>query len=69
MTPYSNAPRLKVTLKYSCDVKGWTLSDLIDDAQYELLQKESRVEMKTFVQDDGTVAFRSPAHIITANRS
>lgn len=51
------------------DVKGWTLADMIDDAQYESLLEEAQVEMKRFLQDDGTVAFRSPAHIVTAGKA
>ncbi len=48
------------------DVKGWTLADAIDDAQYALLQKEAREELKRFAAADGTVRFDSPAHIVTA---
>jgi SAM-dependent methyltransferase len=48
------------------DVKGWTLADLIDDVQYEALQQEAQRELKHFVQEDGTVTFRAPGHIITA---
>jgi ubiquinone/menaquinone biosynthesis C-methylase UbiE len=48
------------------DVKGWTLADLIDDAQYELLLKEAETELQPFVTREGAVAFSAPAHIITA---
>jgi SAM-dependent methyltransferase len=48
------------------DVKGWTLANLIDDAQYRALQQASGPALKQFVQADGTVAFRHPAHIVTA---
>jgi SAM-dependent methyltransferase len=51
------------------DVKGWTLSDMIDDVQYETLLKEALVELKPFVQSDGTVAFTSPAHVVTATKT
>lgn len=51
------------------DVKGWTLADLIDDTQYESLQKEARQTLTPFVQNDGSVAFRSPAHIATVAKS
>ncbi len=51
------------------DVRGWTLADMIDDEQYELLRSEASVEMKRFVQSDGTVAFRSSAHIVTAAKT
>jgi hypothetical protein len=48
------------------DVKGWTLADLIDDAQYRTLLREAEGELDLFVGRDGTVAFRSPAHIAAA---
>ena len=47
------------------DVKGWTLADMIDEAQYQLLRKEAVVALKEFQLGDGTVAFPSSAHIIT----
>ena len=46
------------------DVKGWTLADLIDDAQYDELRRAAEMELASYVQLDGTVAFRSPAHIV-----
>jgi SAM-dependent methyltransferase len=48
------------------DVKGWTLADLIDDAQYRTLLREAERELGPFVGRDGTVAFRSSAHIVAA---
>jgi SAM-dependent methyltransferase len=51
------------------DVKGWTLADLIDDSQYETLKREALRELQAFVQPDGAVAFRHPAHIVTAART
>ncbi len=48
------------------DVKGWTLADAIDDAQYARLQKEAQKELAGFVKRDGSVRFDSPAHIVTA---
>jgi SAM-dependent methyltransferase len=48
------------------DVKGWTLADAIDDAQYTRLQKEAQAELAGFVARDGSVRFDSPAHIVTA---
>ncbi len=50
------------------DVKGWTLADLIDDAQYRLLLERAQSEMQGFVQSDGTVQFRHPAHITVARK-
>ncbi len=51
------------------DVKGWTLADMIDDAQYALLQREAKTALGEFVRPDGTVAFSAPAQIVTAVRS
>ena len=48
------------------DVKGWTLADLIDDAQYRTLLKEAERDLKRYVKSDGTVSFAAPAHIATA---
>ena len=48
------------------DVKGWTLADLIDEAQYERLQAEAQRDLARFCGDDGRVAFASPAHLVTA---
>jgi SAM-dependent methyltransferase len=51
------------------DVRGWTLADMIDDAQYSLLLTEAKTKLREFVAADGTVAFRAPAHIVTATKS
>jgi ubiquinone/menaquinone biosynthesis C-methylase UbiE len=48
------------------DVKGWTLADLIDDAQYRTLLSEAKKELTVYLRPDGTVAFAAPAHIVTA---
>ena len=48
------------------DVKGWTLADLIDEAQYGQLLQAAQAELTPYVQRDGTVAFSSPAHIVIA---
>ena len=50
------------------DVKGWTLADLIDDAQYQALLKAAQREFRAYVQRDGTVSFPAPAHIATATK-
>jgi ubiquinone/menaquinone biosynthesis C-methylase UbiE len=50
------------------DVKGWTLADLIDDAQYQQLLGAAQTGLKRFARPDGTVAFVAPAHIVTATR-
>ncbi len=48
------------------DVTAWTISDLIDDAQYELLLETAQKEFRTFEKSDGRVEFAAPAHIVTA---
>jgi ubiquinone/menaquinone biosynthesis C-methylase UbiE len=48
------------------DIKGWTLSDNIDEPQYQLLLAEAEKELQPYVLPDGTVEFRAPAHIVTA---
>ncbi len=48
------------------DVKGWTLADMIDDAQYAKLRAEAHRELRGFVGRDGAVSFRAPAHIATS---
>ncbi|MGE0683067.1 MAG: class I SAM-dependent methyltransferase [Candidatus Binatia bacterium] len=47
------------------DIKGWTLADMIDDAQHQLLLSEAEQTLKPFVTAGGTVSFKSPAHIVT----
>jgi ubiquinone/menaquinone biosynthesis C-methylase UbiE len=51
------------------DVKGWTLADMIDEAQYELLRQEAPQALRPFVQPDGTVAFDAPAHVLCATKA
>ena len=51
------------------DIRGWTLADMIDEAQYDLLLREAAVELRPFCSPDGTVVFEAPAHIITAQKS
>jgi SAM-dependent methyltransferase len=51
------------------DVKGWTLADLIDDAQYRLLQREAKTALQRYTLADGTVVFNAPAHIATARKA
>jgi hypothetical protein len=50
------------------DVKGWTLADMIDDAQYARLLQAAQAELTPYVQRDGTVFFGSPAHIVVASK-
>lgn len=51
------------------DVKGWTLADMIDDAQYVALVDAAEQKLQGFVQADGSVRFAHPAHIVTAAKS
>jgi ubiquinone/menaquinone biosynthesis C-methylase UbiE len=51
------------------DVYGWTLAGLLDKAQFDMLQQEARRELKQFVQADGTVSFRAPAHIVSGQKT
>lgn len=51
------------------DIKGWTLADAIDDAQYADLRAAARDALSGFVGPDGAVAFDAPAHIVTATRA
>lgn len=50
------------------DVRGWTLADMIDDAQYATLEGEAKERLARFRQSDGSVSFASPAHIISATK-
>jgi ubiquinone/menaquinone biosynthesis C-methylase UbiE len=47
------------------DIKGWTLADVIDDAEYERLKVYAPPKLAQFVQTDGSVTFATPAHIVT----
>ena len=50
------------------DIRGWTLSDALDDAQFESLVSEAETELARFVDAHGAVEFSSPAHIVTATK-
>lgn len=50
------------------DVRGWTLSDRIDDAQFERLVTAAESELSRFVAKDGSVRFEHPALIATAQK-
>ena len=50
------------------DIKGWTLADSIDDAQYARLLDEAKRSLARFVTADGSVRFSAPAHIVTATK-
>lgn len=51
------------------DIKGWTLADQINDAQYTQLLNEAQTALAHFVTADGKVVFPSPAHLIRATKS
>jgi ubiquinone/menaquinone biosynthesis C-methylase UbiE len=51
------------------DVRGWTLADLIDEAQHRLLLREAQTALRSFTLPDGTVAFDIAAHIVTARKA
>lgn len=50
------------------DVKGWTLGDMIDDAQYAQLVREAEKAFAGYVTADGSVRFAFPAHVVLARR-
>ncbi|MEM7113022.1 MAG: methyltransferase domain-containing protein [Chloroflexota bacterium] len=50
------------------DIRGWTLADRIDDEQYAELLAEAEVELRPFLNSDGTVSFTAPAHIVTLTK-
>ncbi len=50
------------------DIRGWTLADVIDDAQFGLLLLEAADELRPFVTSNGTVQFSAPAHIVSAKK-
>jgi hypothetical protein len=50
------------------DIRGWTLSDALDEAQLDLLVSEAETDLARFVNDDGTVEFSSPAHIVAGTK-
>jgi ubiquinone/menaquinone biosynthesis C-methylase UbiE len=50
------------------DVRGWTLADMINDAQFDRLLGEAEVALKEFVDADGKASFAAPAHIVTVTK-
>ncbi|MDH3688148.1 MAG: hypothetical protein OEU36_01525 [Gammaproteobacteria bacterium] len=47
------------------DIKGWTLADSINDEEYEQLLQEAPRELASLIQEEGSVEFAAPAHIIS----
>lgn len=50
------------------DVRGWTLAELIDDAQFATLLAAARAEFRAYEQPDGSIVFPIGAHIATAEK-
>ena len=50
------------------DVRGWTLADRMDDGQYALPRREAPAALADYTLEDGSVAFASPAHIVSARK-
>ena len=50
------------------EIKPWILADRIDDEQFEKLLSEARKALKEFERADGSIAFQSSAHIVTATK-
>ncbi|MCD9149820.1 class I SAM-dependent methyltransferase [Pseudophaeobacter flagellatus] len=50
------------------DVRGWTLSDFIDDDGFEALVAAAETRLDTFAAADGTVEFPAPAHVAVWTR-
>ena len=48
------------------DIRGWTLSDHVDDEQFERLRRAATERLARFVRADGAVSFAAPALIATA---
>ena len=48
--------------------KGWTEDDAISDEQLDLLLQTADKELVEFITADGTVAFPTSAHIVTARK-
>jgi len=51
------------------DVKGWTLADKIDPAQFETLRAAAETEMQRYVQSDGSVRFPNTAIVATGRKA
>jgi ubiquinone/menaquinone biosynthesis C-methylase UbiE len=48
------------------DIRGWTLSEDVDDEQFERLRRAATERLAKFVGVDGVVSFAAPALIATA---
>lgn len=50
------------------DVNGWTLDDAVEGDDYDRLLREAKKDLARFLTPEGTVAFATPAHIVTASK-
>lgn len=50
------------------DIKGWTLADMIGEAQFQQLLAEAERVMQPFITSEGRVTFSAPAHIVTVTK-
>ncbi|MDN5851233.1 MAG: methyltransferase domain-containing protein [Actinomycetia bacterium] len=50
------------------EVKGWTLADLIDDDQHQVLLRTAQTELNRFTRPDGRVTFAARAHIASLTK-
>ncbi len=48
------------------EIRGWTLAERIDDAQFDRLRRRADTDLARFVGADGVVSFAAPALIATA---
>jgi SAM-dependent methyltransferase len=46
------------------EIKGWTLADMIDEPQYQVLLAAARKSLAQFEAADGSVSFSSPALLV-----
>jgi ubiquinone/menaquinone biosynthesis C-methylase UbiE len=51
------------------DIKGWTMADMVDDEQFELLCREAEQLFQRYLAADGSVSFSTPGYIITATKA
>ncbi len=47
------------------DIRGWTLANIINDADYARLTAAATERLSSFVNDDGGVSFAAPAHVVS----
>jgi len=50
------------------NIRGWTLSELVDDESYAALLEAAGSDLAETIQPDGSVAFAVPAHLIQARK-